>query len=140
MKAVNIYLMFNGNCRPAFEFYKQVLGGDLVLFKYSDAPPEARQAGAEDHIMHAALKNSGAILMGSDCPPQFPVKEGANFQVSISCNSNEEVDKFTHAMAAGGKIVMPPGETFYAHRCAMCADKFGIHWMFINEKPMQPPA
>ena len=29
MKTVNIYLIFNGNCGEAFQFYKEAFGGDF---------------------------------------------------------------------------------------------------------------
>ncbi|MFC6977681.1 hypothetical protein [Microbulbifer taiwanensis] len=36
------YLNFNGNCKEAFEFYAEVLGGEIiVLSTFAEAPPEA---------------------------------------------------------------------------------------------------
>ena len=31
MKTVNIYLIFNGNCSEAFQFYKEAFGGDFEM-------------------------------------------------------------------------------------------------------------
>src|ERR1700761_8329052 len=120
MKAVNVYLTFDGNCREAFEFYKQCFGGELFFMKFSEAPVpmEKHAPGAGDRIMHAALRNGAATLMASDAMPGMPFTLGNNFSVSISCSS-EEVDKYTKAISQGGKVGMPPQETFWAHRFSM---------------------
>ena len=142
MKDVNVYLTFNGECRQAFEFYKQCFGGELMMMRFADAPfdmckdaPEARE-----RIMHVSLINGSARLMGSDTMPNMPVKAGTNFSVSIACDNNEQVDRYTKGVATGGQVFMEPQETFWAHRFSMCTDKFGIKWMFIHEKPMQASA
>ena len=38
---LNIYLIFNGNCREAFEFYRSVFGGDFAALQtFADAPAD----------------------------------------------------------------------------------------------------
>jgi PhnB protein len=142
MKDVNVYLVFDGNAREAFEFYKSCFGGELFAMKFSDSPmPGDKQAaGAGDRMMHIALKNGPAVLMASDTMPGMPFKAGNNFNVSISCGTNDEVDRYFAAVSKGGKAHMQPQETFWAHRFAACQDKFGINWMFNHEKPMQASA
>lgn len=142
MKSVNVYLVFDGNAREAFDFYKQCFGGELFAMKFSEAPDGsgAHMKGAEDRIMHIGLRNGAAVLMASDTMPGMPFTAGNNFNVAISCDTNEEVDRYFAAISKGGKVHMPPQETFWAHRFAGCVDKFGINWMFNHEKPMQPPA
>ena len=140
VKSTNVYLTYDGNCREAFEFYKQCFGGELFLMKYSDGPgcEEAKlPPGSADRIMHAGLRNGAAMLMASDAMPGHPFQQGNNFSVTVSSDANEEVDKYCTAVSKGGAVTMAPQETFYAHRFAMCTDKFGINWMFIREKPMQ---
>jgi len=140
MKSINAYLMFNGNCREAFEFYQKCLGGQLRMMKYSDAPDnmcDKLPPGSADRIMHVGLLNGGALLMGSDVPAGTPFTAGDNFQIAVACDNSQQVDQFTTAMSQGGKLTMEPQETFWAHRFSMCADKFGNDWMFIHEKPMQ---
>lgn len=139
MKTVNVYLTFDGNTRQAFEYYKQVFGGELFLMKFSDAPVpmEKHAAGAGDRIMHAALKNGSAILMASDTMPGMPFQQGNNFSVTVSCETNEEVDRYFAGLSKNGKVHMPPQETFWAHRFAGCVDQFGVGWMLLREKPMQ---
>ena len=64
------YLFFGRDCREAFEFYKQVFGGELVLITMNDMPSSDQPVPADqgDLIMHAALKFDDQLLMGSDDP------------------------------------------------------------------------
>lgn len=138
MKSVNVYLSFDGDCRQAFDFYKQCFGGQLHTMTFSEIPCDQGKfpPGSENRIMHAALINGPAVLMGADIPSGMPFQKGDNFTVSISCRNNEEVDQYCDAFAQGGRVTMPPQETFFAHRFGMCTDRFGIKWMFLHEKPM----
>jgi PhnB protein len=45
MKDVNCYLVFDGNCREAFDFYKKCFGGELFAMKFSDAPEGSAPKG-----------------------------------------------------------------------------------------------
>jgi PhnB protein len=136
MKAVNVYLVFDGNCGEAFDFYKKCFGGELFKMKFSEAPGGAPK-GAEDRLIHAALRNGPAVLMASYTMPGWPFQQGSNFSVAIACESNEEVDKYCGLVSEKGKVTFTPQETFWAHRFAGCTDQFGINWMFNHEKPMQ---
>lgn len=52
------YLFFPGNCREAFEFYEECLGGKIVaMMAHADAPPgEVPADVAPESIMHACLQ------------------------------------------------------------------------------------
>ena len=155
MKAFNVYLLFNGNCRQAMEFYAKSLGADLQLMTYGEGPgggsgsPERADSArsgvkgpgceipheAKDKIMHARLQKDSAILMASDCPPNRPVKPGNNFSVNLDCESAPEIEKLFSALSDGATITMPLQGTFWAARFGMLTDKFGINWMFNLEQP-----
>ncbi len=59
MASVNVYLIFNGNCREAFDFYKSVFGGEYpYIGTFGEMPPaEGKETPEEDKdkIMHVAL-------------------------------------------------------------------------------------
>ncbi|ABF43456.1 Glyoxalase/bleomycin resistance protein/dioxygenase [Candidatus Koribacter versatilis Ellin345] len=136
MKAINVYLVFDGNCGEAMEYYHKALGGEIFKMKFSDAPGGA-PPGAGDRYVHIAIKNGNVLLMASDNMPGMPFTQGTNYSVCISCDSNDEVDKLFKHLSVGGHVHMPPGEQFWAHRFAGFTDKFGINWMLNHEKPMQ---
>ena len=118
------------------DYYHQCFGGQVFKMRFSEAPGGAPK-GAEDRYIHIAIRNDKFLLMASDTMPGMPFQQGNNYSVTVSCDNNDQVDKFFQTISAGGKVSMPPQETFWAHRFAGCTDKFGVNWMFNHEKPMQ---
>ena len=135
MTYMNAYLIFNGNCRQAMEFYAKCLDGALYLSTYAQAPDCSNLPKEyKDWIIHARLTIKTQVLMASDTRPGMPVKQGDNFFVSVNCESVEETEKIFKALGAKGKIDMPLQETFFAIRFGMLTDQFGIKWMLNLEK------
>ena len=68
---VETYLLFNGECREAIEFYHSVLGGTiLTMMAHRGSPAEAQVPEAwKDKILHTRLEIDGYALMASDAPP-----------------------------------------------------------------------
>ena len=130
MEYINAYLMFDGECREAMEFYQNSLGGQLDTMPY-----EGRSAGGEDRLMHASLRNGGAILMASDRMPGKGPKRGDNVQLAIQCGSEQELERLFGAMGEGGEVTMPLQDTFWGAKFGMLTDRFGIFWMFNSDKP-----
>ena len=132
----NPYLYFNGNCREAFTFYSQCLQApELVLLPHRGSPAEG-MGGPEwaDKILHAALKIGDTFLYASDAPPERYSKP-AGFSVSLNLKSQDESARIYAELSAGGTIIMPLQETFWALSFAMFSDRFGIPWMINCEKP-----
>lgn len=65
MKLIPYLMFFNGDCRAAFEFYAEALGGEIVaLVTYGDMPsdpsqPPMREA-AKTQLAHVNLLVGGA--------------------------------------------------------------------------------
>lgn len=134
MKAVNIYLNFDGNCRQAMKFYERCLGGELHLMPFSetqgDYPKEAK-----DRIMHAHLSKGPVVLMASDIMPGMKFERGSNFSICIDAESAQELEKLFSSIGENGKVTMALQDTFWGARFGMVTDQFGINWMFNFEKP-----
>ncbi|MFB9108800.1 VOC family protein [Flavobacterium gyeonganense] len=134
-KAINTYLIFNGNCEEAFQYYKTVFGGEFqYVGRFKDAPPEhdteSLSEEVSNRIMHISLPVGSSVLMGSDSHPKFgDVGFGDNFSISISAQSTEEADKIFGGLTAGGRIDMPMQKTFWSPYFGMLKDKFGVNWM-----------
>lgn len=127
------YLFFDGNCREAMGFYKGVFGGELDVMTYAEGPKESCPQGAENRVMHAALRQGDFLLMASDAPDRPPAF-GDNIQVSVDCTSADELETLFGAMSKGGRVKMPVSDTFWGARFGMLVDRFGIHWMFSFNK------
>ncbi len=135
---VQPYLFFEGRCEEALDFYRQALGAKVgMMMRNREAPdqppPGMLPPGSEDKIMHAAFKVGDATLMASDgrCSGQ-PDFRGV--YLSLSVTSEAEADRIFGALAEGGQVHMPLGETFFARRFGMVADRFGLGWM-VNLAP-----
>jgi PhnB protein len=138
---LNPYLMFNGNCEVAFDYYVQHLGAKVLMsMTYADAPPQPEQAQQEgcqsmggDKIMHARIQLGDGVIMGSDSPPER-FEQPAGFFVNLGTSDEKEAERFYAALADKGQVIMPLEETFWAHRFGMLQDQFGIPWMINCEK------
>ena len=133
------YLGFKDQCRAAFEFYHQVLGGDLVaMATMGDMPGPDEVAEEMKHlIMHARLISGGVTLMGSDdCGGMYQKPQGIS--VAFGVEEPAEADRIFAAFAEGGEVIMPIQETFWAVRFGMLTDRFGTPWMINCEKCQNP--
>jgi PhnB protein len=147
MKTVNIYLLFDGNCKEAFEFYKSVFGGEFdSMSKFGEMPPQEGQPPMPDDmkemIMHISLPISKETsLMGSDNGGETgpAVKVGNNFSISVNTDSVEETEKIFQALAEGGTITMPLEKTFWNAYFGMLTDQFGVSWMVNADIPATGP-
>jgi PhnB protein len=134
MTTVNAYLIFDGNCEEAFNFYQSVFGGVFpYVGRYSEMPPEMPLPEKDrNKIMHMSLPiGDHTVLMGSDAGGASEGKTvaGNNISLSVNTGSQQEADRIFNGLSAGGKITMPLDKTFWGAYFGMLTDKFGIHWM-----------
>jgi PhnB protein len=129
------YLGFNGQCEAAFKFYEQCLGGKIVaMMTYGDMPASEQTAPEQrGRIMHARLQAGDAVLMGGDRPQEHH-EASQGFCVSIQIDDPARAERIFNALADGGQVQMPFGETFWAVRFGMLIDRFGTPWMINCEK------
>ena len=130
------YLAFDGRCREAFAFYAQCLGGKIVAMKtYAEIPGQDMPAEQRDRILHAQLVAGDQVLMGGDAPPNVNYDRIRGCSIAIQVATAEEAKRLFTALAEGGTIRMPLGETFWSVRFGMFTDRFGVPWMINCEKP-----
>ena len=142
MAVINPYLNFNGNCEEAFNHYKSIFGGDFsYVGRYTEMPADPDHPLSEEDknkIMHISLPlTQDNVLMGSDSGGDWAsdIKVGNNISISINASTKEEADRIFNALADGGQVTMPMGDTFWGDYFGMCTDRFGINWMMsFNEK------
>ncbi|WNH54564.1 VOC family protein [Stenotrophomonas oahuensis] len=135
------FLGFNGQTHEAMAFYAKVLRGNVTSeTKYGDMPPSDNMDGCGDApgpldpnlVAHSQLEVGDAVLMAADGPPS----DGAGTTtINIDVDSIEEAERVFKELSEGGKVTMPIGETFWAHRWGMLEDKYGKPWMVNCMKP-----
>jgi len=128
------FLGFNGKTHEAMAFYAQALGGKVTSeMRYRDMPPMENTDGCGemppetlDHVAHSQLEVDSAILMAADGPSSG----GENSTtINIDVDTVEEAERVFKALADGGEVKMPIGETFWAHRWGFLIDRYGKPWM-----------
>jgi PhnB protein len=132
---LNPYLLFNGDCEAAFQFYEKCLGGKIEAMIPHTGTPAEQQVPPEwrSKIMHARLSIGENVLMGSDAPPGR-YQEPKGFSVNIAVDDPQEAERIFNELVENGKVGMPMQQTFWAIRFGMLVDRFGIPWM-INCMP-----
>jgi PhnB protein len=130
--SIQPYLIFNGRCEEAVEFYRKVLGAEVVmLLRFKDAPdPKMIAPGAENKVMHTTLKIGDTIILASDGRCQEGSGFGS-FSLSLTVKTEADADRFFAALSDGGQVQMPLSKTFFSPYFGMVADRFGVSWMII---------
>ena len=131
------YLNYGGNCRQAFEFYAEHLGGKITMITTHGEQPDPGKVPPDwkNAVLHARIEMGDTVLLGADIPPErFQPMRSA--YLTLVVDSNEEAERIYALLTEGGEIFMRMEETFYAHRFAMLRDRFGTSWMLLHEKPM----
>ena len=129
------YLNYGGNCRQAFEFYAEQLGGTITMLVTHGEQPEANRVPPErrNAVLHARIDIGDTTILGADVPPErFQPMRSA--YLSLLVDSVEEAERLYALLSEGGQVFMPMEETFFAHRFAMLRDRFGTSWMLLHER------
>jgi PhnB protein len=132
------HLHFKGDCREAFSFYAEVLGGRIGFAMTYGESPGAEQSPPEmrDQIIHARLDFGEQFLLGCDAPPdRYHAPQG--FNVMLAVEQAADAERVFRALAQDGTVTMACQETFWAKRFGMCTDRFGIPWMVNCAKPLE---
>jgi PhnB protein len=128
------YLSFDGNAKQALDFYKEVLGAEIVgLQTFGEAdyptPPEA-----DNRVMHANLKKGGISIMFSDTFPGQSVVVGSNISLTLEPESDEEIQNVYDELSKNGKVLTKLEDTFWGAKYARVQDQFGVIWELNYQK------
>jgi len=132
---LNTHLSFNGQCRAAFNFYQQCLGGTIQTMMTYGETPMADQVAPDwrDKVIHATLVVGDQALMGADAPPEH-FHEPKGFAVTIQLKDKAEGERIFRLLSEGGAVTMPFQQTFWSAGFGMLIDRFGIPWMINTER------
>jgi len=129
---LNPYLTFNGNCKEAMNFYKDILGGEFEggIKTYAEGgdyfPSKPEHA---DKIMHIHLKTSDFSILASDnVGGETPFIGGNNFSMSLNIDK-DNAERVFGSLGENGKIIMQFADVFWGGKFGMLLDQFGVQWM-----------
>ena len=100
---LNAHLNFPGNCKEAFDFYADVLGGKIEMaMTWAESPMgETCGPGMQDKIMHIAPNVENMTLMGADAPPER-FEKATGITLSANAANADEAKRLFDALSAGG--------------------------------------
>ena len=128
------YLMFDGNCEAAMNFYKEVFGGEFgYMGRFGEMPGSNVPEEYRNRIMHVDLKLPQGHIIASDHMPgaDYTCKpEGSNINLSLGFEEPAAMETCFNRLAEGGRITMPLQDTFWGDRFGTLFDRFGFAWMF----------
>jgi uncharacterized glyoxalase superfamily protein PhnB/uncharacterized protein YndB with AHSA1/START domain len=142
---VTTYLNFPGTTENAFNFYKEVFGGEFTgngLRRFGDVEAPAGMPPMSDAdkklIIHAELTIMGGhVLMATDSPESmgFKLQHGTNMHINLEPGSREETRRLFDALSQGGEITMPLADMFWGAYFGTFTDRYGINWMLNFQEP-----
>lgn len=124
------YLLFDGKCQHAMEFYKACFGGDLSVTKVQDSPAKDQMPAAlHDKVVHARLKSGNIEIAASDwlMPNRTPIR-GNTVCLYLSLGTLQELKSLFEKLSDEAEVTDPLKDRFFGTYGAL-NDKFGVRWM-----------
>ena len=135
MRTLTPYLLFDGKCQQAMEFYKSCFGGELTATKVKDSPArDLTPAVQQEKILNARLRSGNLEISASDWlrPDRTPIR-GNTVCLYLSGGTIEELKALFKRLSEGAEVTDPLKEQFFGTYGAL-NDKFGVRWMFQTDK------
>jgi PhnB protein len=131
MTTLTPYLLFDGNCHQAMDFYKSCFGGELTVLKVKDSPAkEHLPASYLERTVNARLRSGNLEISASDwLRPDRKRIPGNTVCLYLSGGKPQELKVLFEGLSQGGDVTDPLMEQFFGIYGAL-NDKFSVRWMF----------
>jgi predicted 3-demethylubiquinone-9 3-methyltransferase (glyoxalase superfamily) len=116
MQQVTPFLWFDTQAEEAATFYTSVFPGSRIVHvaRYGAAGP-----GVEGSVMTVDFELNGQRFTALNGGPQYRFSPAISFM--ISCESQDEVDRYWSALSEGGA----------EGPCGWLTDRFGLSWQVV---------
>jgi PhnB protein len=135
MTTLTPYLLLDGKCHQAMEFYRSCLGGELTVIKVKDSPMKDHMpAVQQDKVLNARLRSGNLEISASDWlrPDRTPIC-GNTVCLYLSGGTLHELKALFEKLSEGADVTDPLKEQFFGTYGAL-NDKFEVRWMFVTNK------
>ena len=122
---VTPFLMFEGRCEEAMNFYVAIVPDSRIVDIKRYGPG---QAGKEGSVMRASFVVGGQSVMCIDSPAKHAFTFTPASSLFVECDSETEIDRIVAALAEGGQFLMPLGSYGFSRKFAWANDRFGVSW------------
>jgi PhnB protein len=135
MTTLSTFILFNGDCKQAMEFYKSCFGGELIQTSVGQSPMKnAFPESMHSKIVNARLVAKNIDISASDWlrPSQSPIK-GNMVCLYLSGGTPAQLKAIFAKLSEGADITDPLRiEPFGVY--GALNDKFGVRWMFTTNQ------
>ena len=113
MQTITPFLWFDTQAEQAAKFYVSVFKNSRIVTtaRYGEAGP-----GPKGSVMTVLFELDGQQFIALNGGPQFKFTEAIS--LSVSCETQQEVDRFWEQLSAGGE----------EGPCGWLKDKYGLSW------------
>jgi PhnB protein len=126
------FLLFEGNCAEAMQFYQSCLGGDLSLTKLGDTPMKP-QFPEEQHqkITNAILKSGPREVTATDWlhPTRRPL-QGNTTALYITGEGCDELSPIFEKLRSGDPKLLVELRRMPFGIYGRLTDRYGVEWFF----------
>ena len=129
------YLLFDGTCNEAMQFYNSIFGGELSITKVKDsAAKDFMQAFQQKRVLNAHLKSGDLEISASDwLDINGTPRPGNTVCIFLTGGTLRELKALFDKLAQGAEVTNPLQEMFFGVYGAL-NDRFGVRWMFQTDK------
>jgi PhnB protein len=125
------YIVFDGQCRNALDYYQEVLGGTVQMTSVGDSPMRsAFRAEDYDKIVHGRLRSPSADISCSDwLEPTIQPESGNIMRLYVTDGDEAATGVIFSSLAQGGEIIVDFDQTPFGIY-GVLIDQFRVRWMF----------
>ena len=131
------FLLFDGNCAEAMEFYRECLGGEVTLIRLGDTPMKDQMPVEQHHkITYAHLKSGKIEFSATDWmhPTRAP-KQGNMAAMYVSGATFAELKAIFDKLAVGaGREFLVDLRDMPFGAYGRLTDRYGVEWFFRGDK------
>jgi predicted 3-demethylubiquinone-9 3-methyltransferase (glyoxalase superfamily) len=117
MSVITPFLWFDGDGMEAAELYVSVIPNSRITGVSHYGPDQPGQEGA---VMTVSFELDGQPYTALNGGPQYKFTEA--FSLQVAAGGQEEVDRYTEQLTAGGGEIGP---------CGWVKDRFGVSWQVV---------
>jgi PhnB protein len=130
------FLLFDGNCAEAMQFYSSCFGGELIMTRLADTPMKAQFPPEQQHkVVNAFLKSDAIEFSATDwLHPKHVRQQGNSTAMYVTGSGVDELRPIFDKLAEGAD------REFFVDLCQMpfgtygrFTDRYGIEWFFRGE-------
>ena len=131
------FLLFDGDCAEAMEFYQSCFGGDLVLTRLGETPMKAQFSPEQHHKITYANLRSGAVEFSATdwLHPTHQRQPGNTTAMYVTGDGLDELLPIFEKLRDGAN------PEFFVELCEMpfgvygrMTDRYGVEWFFRGER------